>query len=123
MLNHCILATARQNLGKAAEALAAQYLQEQGFTIVARNYRYRRAEIDLIAQKDRLLLFVEVKARSSDKFGYPEAFVSSHQQALLQEGAEEYMMRHNWHEAIRFDIMAVYHQGGQLTLRHFEDAF
>ena len=115
--------TSRQRLGQAAEDLAAQHLQQQGFAIVARNYRYQRAEVDLIAQKDQLLVFVEVKARRSDQFGHPEEFVSPQQQARLQEAAEHYMIVQDWNHAIRFDVIAVSSKNDQLEIAHFEDAF
>ncbi len=98
-------------------------MQQQGYTIVARNYRYGRAEVDLIARKGLLLLFVEVKARSSDRFGYPEEFVSLQQQERLQEAATHYVVEHDWDHAIRFDIVAVLANNGQLELEHIEDAF
>ena len=65
-----------QRLGQVAEDVAIRHLQQQEFIILVRNYRYKRAEIDIIAQKDKLLLFVEVKARSGDQFGHPETFVT-----------------------------------------------
>ena len=112
-----------QQLGKLAEAWAAQHLQRLGFTIVDRNYRYQRAEIDIIAQKQGLLVFTEVKARSNDRFGHPEDFVTSNQQALIHAAAEEYIMTHDWDTAIRFDIIAVFKRHGRVQLTHFEDAF
>lgn len=112
-----------QHLGQAAEAWAAQHLQSVGFTIVARNYRYQRAEIDIIAQKQGLLVFAEVKARSNDRFGHPEDFVTLKQQTLIHTAAEEYIIAHNWNAAIRFDIVALFKQQGQIQLTHFEDAF
>lgn len=112
-----------QTLGQAAEAIAAQYLASQGFTIVARNYRHARAEIDVIAQKDHLLLFVEVKARSSDQFGQPETFVAPKQQALIREAAEHYIITQDWNQAVRFDVIAILKRQGQVQLTHFEDAF
>ena len=115
--------TPRQQLGQTAEQLAAQYLQQQGFTIVARNYRHGRAEVDLVACKDKLLVFVEVKARSSSQFGHPETFVSEQQQERLLTAAEEYIITHQWDDNIRFDIIGVYFQHGRHTLDHFEDAF
>ena len=115
--------TPRQRLGQAAEELAAQHLQQQGYTIVARNYRYGRAEVDLIARKDQLLLFVEVKARSSDRFGYPEEFVSPQQQERLQDAAAHYVIEHDWDHAIRFDIIAVLAKNKRLEVEQLEDAF
>ena len=61
--------------GKEGEDMAARFLIEKGFEIVERNYRYKRSEIDLIVKKDKWLVFVEVKLRSSDLYGYPEDFV------------------------------------------------
>ena len=115
--------TSRQRLGQAAEDLAARHLQGQGFTIMTRNYRYARAEIDIIAQKERLLVFAEVKARSSDCFGHPEAFVSLQQQTLVHAAAVHYLIAQDWDYAIRFDIIAVLNRNGQVRLTHFEDAF
>ena len=115
--------TSPQQLGQAAEDLAAHHLQKQGFTIIARNYRYERAEIDIIAHKEGLLLFVEVKARSSDQFGHPEAFVTPQQQALVHAAAEHYIIAQDWNHAIRFDVIAILNSKDQVQLTHFEDAF
>lgn len=113
----------KQQLGRLAEDWAASHLQKQGFNIVARNYRYQRAEVDIIAQRTNLLLFTEVKARSNSQFGHPEAFVTPKQQALIHTAAEEYIIAHNWSAAIRFDIIAVFRKQDQVQLVHFEDAF
>ena len=112
-----------QQLGNKSEDWAAAYLQKIGFSIVARNYRYKRAEIDIIARKSELLLFTEVKARSSDSFGHPEAFVTSKKQVLIHMAAEEYIISQNWNYAIRFDIIAIFNHKGEMQLTHFEDAF
>ena len=116
--------TVGQQLGQAAEDFAVGYLKKEGFAIIARNYRYQRAEIDIIAQKEQLLVFVEVKARSSDQFGNPETFVSAQQNALVRTAAEHYIITHDWDYAIRFDIIAVLQRkGSQRQITHFEDAF
>jgi putative endonuclease len=112
-----------QELGKQAERLVAKYLQGLGFKIVACNYRYRKAEIDLIVEKDDCLVFVEVKARTSIQFGYPEEFVSAHQQKLIHAAAENYLLVHRWNQAIRFDIVAVLQKKRTHHISHFEDAF
>ena len=107
-----------------AESLAADYLVKHGFTIKARNYRYRHAEVDLIVQRHRLLVFVEVKARSSDQFGEPETFVTPKQQTRVHAAATQYIMAQNWAHAIRFDIVAIHLKSGRgHHLTHFEDAF
>jgi putative endonuclease len=112
-----------QQLGKQAEKQAANYLQKKGFKVIVHNYRYKKAEIDLIAQKGDCLLFVEVKARTSHKFGYPETFVSANQQDLIREAAENYVLENGWNKAIRFDVIAISQKGDIGEISHFEDAF
>ena len=112
-----------QTFGKLGEDKAADYLQQQGYNIVARNYRYKQSEIDLICIKDRLLVFVEVKTRSSKAFGEPESFVSLRQQKAIIRAAEVYIQEVNWKEDIRFDIIAIYKKGVEEELTHLPDAF
>lgn len=113
-----------QQLGHAAETLAIRYFARRGFSVVARNHRYRRGEVDVIVQKDHLLVFVEVKARSGVQFGYPETFMSPRQQDLVRQVATQYVFSCNWKGEIRFDIIAILKvRGCQLQLTHFEDAF
>lgn len=108
--------------GQLGESMAHLYLQERGYTIVEKNYRYKRAEIDIIAQKDRLLVFIEVKTRTTDTYGFPEAAVNSKKEKLLVDAAEEFILAHNWEEDIRFDIISVTLTTPPAIL-HFEDAF
>jgi len=112
-----------QQLGQTAEDLAIKHLKKQGFSIIARNYRYQRAEIDIVATKHQLLVFVEVKARSSNQFGDPETFVNSKKQALVHAAAEHYIIAQDWNYAIRFDIIALSRHSNHWELIHFEDAF
>ncbi len=112
-----------RQVGKSAEDLAVNHLQNKGYKIVYRNYRYGKAEIDIIVQQDRCLCFVEVKARSNLRFGYPETFVKSHQQRLIKKAAENYMRACNWNDSIRFDIISIMQQRSLPELVHFEDAF
>jgi putative endonuclease len=108
-------------IGKKGEDLAAAYLEEKGYRVVARNYRHKHAEIDLIVQKENWLLFVEVKARSSSAFGEPESFVDFKKGRKIFEAAEEYIFANDWHGHIRFDIISV-KLGNPPEIRHFEDA-
>ena len=108
-----------QQQGQRAEARAAAYLQGQGFAIRAQGYRHGRHEVDLIASKGTLLLFVEVKWRTHSSFGHPESFVTHGQQQRYAEVAEHYLQQHPWPGAIRFDIIALTPRG----LTHLQDAF
>ena len=110
--------------GETGEALAASYLVKQGFTILARNYRYKKAEIDLIAQKSNLLVFVEVKTRTATNFGYPEESVDAKKEQLFLLAADEYIYQSQWQHDIRFDIIAItLGTLGSYQIHHIEDAF
>ena len=106
--------------GQDGENLAAKFLEAKGFEIVARNYRYRKAEIDLIVQKDDWLLFVEVKTRSSTALGTPETFVDIRKLNRIIDAAEAYIYANDWNGHIRFDIISVT-LGWETEIIHFED--
>jgi len=109
--------------GKEAEDMAADFLRSNGYEIVHQNYRHRRSEIDLIARKDKWLVFVEVKMRSSHAFGYPEEFVDYQKRKNVVFGAEHYTYEHNYNGNVRFDVVAISMHNGVPEIRHFEDAF
>lgn len=108
-------------IGKKGEQLAAEFLIKKGFEIVVRNYRYKHAEIDLIIKRDDWLIFVEVKARSSNDFGEPEEFVDARKVNRIFDAAEEYIYATDWHGHIRFDIVSV-KLGKEPVIELFEDA-
>lgn len=94
--------------GRAGEELAARYVQERHFTILERNYRTRYGEWDLIAKKGQLLVFIEVKARSSFQFGSPHEFVDRTKRKRLRRAADIYLQARNApRRSIRFDIIEV----------------
>ncbi|TGE20438.1 YraN family protein [Hymenobacter aquaticus] len=118
------MASAAHDLGHAGEQAAAAFLTGLGYTIVARGYRYRRAEVDLIAQRGlELLVFVEVKTRSSAQFGFPEEFVTERKRQLFRLAAENYQLETDWPGDIRFDILALSPTSTGFRIEHFEDAF
>ncbi|MEM7187675.1 MAG: YraN family protein, partial [Bacteroidota bacterium] len=83
-------------LGKMGEAIAARFLHEQGYTILATNYTYLKAEIDIIAQKEEdTVVIVEVKTRNSSFFGDPQSFVTPAKVKQLVKAANEYMIEHS----------------------------
>jgi len=115
--------TVKQIIGAKGEDFACRYLVDNGFEITERNYRYKRAEIDIIAQKDSLLLFLEVKTRKNNVFGYPEEFVSDRKVELFMEASENYTEKICWQGNIRFDIIALTINNSSFDLEHLEDAF
>ena len=111
----------RKTKGNQGEEIAKRYYENQSYEILESNYRFNRAEIDLIAlQDENLLIFIEVKNRSRKDFGDPETFVSEAQQNRIKEAAEDYIYGINWKKDIRFDIACVDSRG---NLEVFEDAF
>jgi putative endonuclease len=107
--------------GSKGENMAAEFLKEKGFEIVARNYRYKCSEIDLIVKRDDWLLFVEVKTRSSSAFGEPEEFVDELKARRIFQAAEEYIFSKDWKGHVRFDVVSV-KLGMVPEIVHFEDA-
>jgi putative endonuclease len=106
-------------IGKLAETQAENFLVAKGYTIIARNYRYKRSEIDLIVQKENWLVFIEVKMRSSKAFGFPEESVNEAKRKKILEGAAQYLDETNWQGNVRYDIVAIHKN----EIEHFEDAF
>ncbi len=111
-------------LGKKGEHLAGEYLLAGGYQILERNWRYRRAEIDLIVQQEEILIFVEVKTRSNNEGNAGERAVNASKKALLSNAAAAYMEQvgHEWE--IRFDLIVIeYRNAKDHTLLHYKDAF
>ncbi len=106
--------------GQRGENLAIEYLINNGYEIIERNWRFKRSEIDIIAKVDKILIFVEVKSRNDNRYGFPEEFVTENKILKMQEAAEAYIEQHNWHGELRFDIIAVENKN---EIKHFEDAF
>ena len=117
--------TVRSNklVGQEAERIAMCYLNDKGFVKQAQNYRFQRAEVDLIARKKDCLLFVEIKMRSKNDYGYPESFVSNKKKALYMLAANEYVHDTSWEGDVRFDVIALSKQGQDMDVQHFKDAF
>ncbi len=110
-------------IGKKGEDIAARHLLATDYQVVERNWRYKRSEIDLIAKKEGVLIFVEVKTKSYVAYGHPEESVDQKKANKIMEGAEEYIYKANWHGDIRFDVIAIHLEGNGYKLFHFEDAF
>ncbi len=117
------MSTRRQVVGRWGEEIAAEYLAANGYTVLARNVHGAHGEIDIVASKDGLLVFVEVKTRSSHTFAYPEDSVTRRKQAYLLNAAEEYLQAHpESGESWQFDVIAVEGRpGGNAQIEHFQN--
>lgn len=112
------------DLGRRGEILAKAHLEEAGYEILDENWTHGRLEVDLIAYKNQVIIFVEVKTRSGNGFGEPEDFVDGRKQKLLARAADEYIYLMNHRGEVRFDIVSVLFRGEEkYILKHIEDAF
>ncbi len=93
--------------GKEAEQMAADWLEQRGYEILHRNWRYTKYEIDIVARKNGFLHFVEVKARKTAAFGHPEESVTKRKFKNLQKAADQYLFMHPGHRWIQYDIVAI----------------
>ncbi|WP_369048299.1 YraN family protein [Tenacibaculum sp. UWU-22] len=111
------------DLGKKGEQLAIAYLQKKGYVIVEKNYRYLKAEVDIIAKKDDILAVIEVKTRSTNYFGNPQDFVNNKKIKLLLTAVDKYVVEKKLDVSVRFDIIAIIKQIDNYKIEHIEDAF
>jgi len=111
------------DLGRQGEALAKTFLERLGYEILDENWTHGKCEVDLIAYKDGIIIFAEVKTRTGNGFGEPEDFVDNRKQKLLTEAADEYIYLMDHKGDVRFDIISILFSGENHTLKHIEDAF
>ena len=110
-------------LGKLGEELAVSFLEKDGYTILDTNWIFQKAEVDIIAQKDKVLAIVEVKTRSSLEFGLPQDFVKPKKIQLLVKAVNEYVISKDLEVEVRFDIIAIHKNGKKFEIEHIIDAF
>jgi putative endonuclease len=110
-------------LGRLGEQLAKEYLLNKGFTVLAQNYRFEKAELDLICVKNEDIVFVEVKTRSSNYYASPIDAVHLKKQELLKEAAFHFITENKIELEPRFDIIAIVIQNEVPQIEHLEDAF
>lgn len=116
MLNHL-------TLGQRGESIAQAYVRRH-CTILHVNWKCGRREIDIIAEKEQHLFFIEVKTRSTDRFGWPEEAVNHRKEAHIRSVAENYLLYYDLNPvAIRFDIIAITFNGDEYELVHLRDVF
>lgn len=112
------------DLGRRGEEIAKDYLENKGYHIVKLNWKHARAEIDLIVKDEGVLVFVEVKTRSSLNFGDPEDFVDWKKEQHLEFAALAFIESFGHIGEIRFDVIAIdFESKNKYNINHIEDAF
>ncbi len=111
-------------LGEEGEKIAKEHLMSIGFEILETNWRKGKMEVDIIAQKNEVLILVEVKSRSSSQFGHPEAFVDGKKQLMMADAAEAYIYDHQLKDmSVRYDIISLVIANEHCSVLHIQDAF
>ena len=112
------------DFGKLAEELAESFLVEKNYKILAKNYRYLKAEIDIITQFENQIVIVEVKARATDAFMLPQEAINKKKIRLIVSAANEFLETNNIDLETRFDVISVLpSEKGKLEITHIENAF
>src|SRR5690606_20081777 len=119
---HLIMAQ-HNELGTKGEELAVDFLIKHGYEILERNYRFDKAEVDIIARLKDILAIIEVKTRSTIDFGNPQDFVKPKQIQRLVKAVDEYITTNQLDVEVRFDIIAIIREGKGFKIEHLENAF
>lgn len=113
-----------QERGKWGEEQATIYLREKGYKIIKRNQRTPYGEIDIIAEKDKTLIVIEVKARSSEKYGNPEEAVTRKKQERIRKSLIWWVQQNSYsYEEIRFDVIGILRKDDQWKIKHWISSF
>ncbi len=109
--------------GKSGEDFAVNFLKENGHEVLAQNFRYGQAEIDIVSKHANLIVFTEVKTRSSDKYGFPEQAVSKVKQNHISKAASFFMEKRGFKNEVRFDILSLTKTYEGYDVHWIKDAF
>lgn len=111
------------DFGKESEILAVEFLEKKGYKVLVKNYRYLKAEIDIIAETENQIVIIEVK-RSTDTFLSPEEAVNKKKIRLLISAASHFLEENEIDKEARFDIIAILpNEENQFQIKHIENAF
>lgn len=114
----------QQQFGRKSERLAAEFLKRKGYHIIETNYRSEMGEIDIIAKDKGTIVFVEVKARNTSRFGSPKGAVTPAKQRKISMAALNYLKRSGQTEAsARFDVVAIDTASGKMNIEVVKNAF
>ena len=110
-------------LGNQGENIAADYLKKSGYKILFRNWKWGKHEIDIIAKKDDMVIFVEVKTRTKEFLGGLSSAVTTDKQKSIILAANGYLQKFNVDNESRFDVLTIIMNGDNQEIDHIEDAF
>ena len=115
----------RKQMGNTSEDIALDYLQEQGYRLIQRNFTCKAGEIDLIMQKDDILVFVEVRSRTGTQYGEPSESVNRKKQDKIRKTAQYYLYCNPYLDKYycRFDVISIVWQDGKAKVEWIADAF
>ena len=108
-------------LGRKGEKIARLFLLNKGYTILEKNLFIRKLEVDIVAEKDNEVVFVEVKTRKKPDFGNPEDYVDSRKEDNLIKASDTYMSMHELDLPYRIDIISILLDQGTFQIKHFEN--
>lgn len=114
---------AHNDLGKEGEEAAAAYLQALGYIVRHRNWRSGKSDLDIVAEKDGILVVAEVKTRRNEEYGHPEDAVTDGRIRHLVASAEAYLNKFEIDLPVRFDIITAVGAKPPFRIEHIEDAF
>ena len=112
-----------KELGQKGEQIAIEYLLKKNFKILERNYRFQKAEVDIIAKQENIIIAVEVKTRSTKAFGNPQDFLKPKQIQRIVKAMDHYIISNHLDAELRFDIIAIISEGSRTDIEHLENAF
>ena len=111
------------NLGRKGETLAADHLRKAGFKILFQNWKWGKHEIDIIAEKGDLVVFVEVKTRTDEYHVPPVAAITNQKQKSIIYAADGYLKKYNVNKESRFDVITIINKGESFQIDHIDGAF
>ena len=111
------------DLGKKGEKTAFAFLRKKGYEVLATNFRYEKTEIDIICKKNKTIVFVEVKTRTTENFGLPEEAVDPRKEEKIVRAAERFIQINDLLGDVRFDVVSVIIGGKKDKVTHIRDAF
>ncbi len=113
----------KQVIGDKGEKISIQYLEDNGFRVEETNYRFKHGEIDIIAREDDIWVFIEVKTRTSTKYGYGKDCVTKHKKDMIKKTAMYFLQkRYEWvNISWRFDIIEVYINNNKAFVNHIKN--